>query len=97
MLKKNFIALLFVLALANAFTESIRDYVCIVKGNLSSKNQEILTQYKESLETSGYSRYAQYIESFLMGTFGSGFIYYSNKTPFIITNQHVISEYETAG
>lgn len=95
MLKKNFIALLFVLALANAFTESIRDYVCIVKGNLSSKNQEILTQYKESLETSGYSRYAQYIESFLMGTFGSGFIYYSNKTPFIITNQHVISEYET--
>lgn len=95
MLKKKFLSLLFVLVLSNAFTESIRDYVCIVKGNLSSKNQEILTQYKESLETSGYSRYAQYIESFLMGTFGSGFIYYSNETPFIITNQHVISEYET--
>ena len=96
MLKKLFPLLLLSLLSTNIFSESIKDYVCIVKGNFSDENQKILTQYKDELDKAGYGRYSDYIEGFLKGSFGSGFVYYSsNKTPFIITNRHVVSEYET--
>ena len=97
MLKKIFLILFLTIISTNAFTDSIKDYVCVVKGNLSVENQNFLNQYKDELAKSGFGRYSDYIESFLKGTFGSGFIYYSsNGTPFILTNKHVVSEYETA-
>ena len=96
MLKKIFTLFLLLLLSTNVFAESIKDYVCIVKGNFSAENEKFLTQYKDELAKSGYGRYSEYIEGFLKGTFGSGFVYYSkNGTPFILTNRHVVSEYET--
>lgn len=96
MLKKIISLLLLLLLSTTAFAESIKDYVCIVKGNFSEENQKILTQYKDEFDQAGYGRYAEYIKGFLNGTFGSGFVYYSsNGTPFILTNRHVVSEYET--
>jgi len=95
-LKKSLFIILSLLIMANAFSDSLRNYVCIVKGNLSEKNITYLQDYSNELKQSGYDNFANYIESFLEGSFGSGFIYYaSNGTPFIITNQHVVADYET--
>ena len=94
---KKILSFVFLVALSlNLFSESIRDYVCVVEGNFSEENEKFLNQYKDEMAKSGYSTYSEYIDAFLQGTFGSGFIYYSsNGTPFIITNKHVVSEYET--
>ena len=80
----------------SVWAQSIRDYVCVVRGNLSSENTTFLTDLKDSLERNGYTYYAKYIASFLEGTFGSGFIWYaSNGAPYIVTNRHVAGNYET--
>lgn len=80
----------------SVWAQSIREYVCVVHGNLSSENETFLTELKESLERNGYPYYANYIGAFLNGTFGSGFIWYaSDGTPYVVTNRHVAGNYET--
>lgn len=75
---------------------SLKDYVCLVEPQMPEKTKEFLTSYKDSLKADGYSDYADYIEAYLEGSFGSGFIVYgSNKKPYIITNRHVIREADT--
>ena len=76
--------------------QSLREYVCVVRGNLSEENKTFLEKLKDSLELNGYSGYAKYIDSFLKGTFGSGFIWYADDgKPYIITNRHVVNDYES--
>lgn len=76
--------------------QSLRNYVCVVKGNLSPENTEFLSNLKDSLEHNGYSYYADYIGSFLKGTFGSGFIWYApDGKPYIVSNRHVAGNYES--
>lgn len=78
------------------YAQSLRDYVCIVRGNLSEENKTFLNEIKSSLERNGYTYYAGYVNAFLQGTFGSGFIWYGpDGKPYIVTNRHVISDYET--
>ena len=78
------------------WAQSIRDYVCVVRGNLSSENQTFLTELKDSLERNGYTYYSKYIGAFLDGTFGSGFIWYApDGVPYVVTNRHVAGNYET--
>ncbi|SEP69404.1 serine protease Do [Treponema bryantii] len=80
----------------SVWAQSIREYVCVVHGNLSSENKTFLTDLKDSLERNGYTYYSKYIGSFLEGTFGSGFIWYaSDGTPYVVTNRHVAGNYET--
>ncbi|MBR5647124.1 MAG: trypsin-like peptidase domain-containing protein [Treponema sp.] len=80
---------------ANA--SGMRDYVCIVRSNYSEQNKAFLNSYKTTLENSGYKSFAKYIESYLKGSYGSGFIYTaSNGKSYIVTNRHVISSAETA-
>ncbi|MCR5437261.1 MAG: serine protease [Treponema sp.] len=80
---------------ANA--SGMRDYVCIVRSNYSEQNKAFLNSYKTTLENSGYKNFSKYIESYLEGSYGSGFIYTaSNGKSYIITNRHVISSAETA-
>ena len=79
------------------FAASLRDYVCVIRPNLSQNTVDFLTEYKDELISKGYKNYASNIESFLQGSFGSGFIYYaSNGKPYIVTNRHVIFEAESA-
>ena len=79
------------------FAASLRDYVCVIRPNLSKNTVDFLTEYKDELISKGYKNYASNIESFLQGSFGSGFIYYaSNGKPYIVTNRHVIFEAESA-
>ncbi len=94
--RKLFCLLAITMFSCSVWAQSIRDYVCVVRGNLSSENTVFLTDLKDSLERNGYTYYAKYIASFLEGTFGSGFIWYaSNGAPYIVTNRHVAGNYET--
>lgn len=87
---------IFFLITFSTWSQSLRDYVCVVRGNLSSENKTFLTDLKDSLERNGYSFYAGYIGSFLEGTFGSGFIWYApDGKPYIVTNRHVVGGYES--
>ena len=89
----SFMAIVFAAAL-NA--QSLRDYVCVVEGNLSEETNTFLTEIKDSLERNGYTYYAGYVNAFLKGTFGSGFIWYGpDGKPYIVTNRHVVSNYQT--
>lgn len=80
----------------SAFAESLKDYVCVVSGNLPEQTVTFLTEYSETLDSRGYSRYSKGITSYLKGSFGSGFVYYaSNGKPYVITNRHVVEESST--
>lgn len=76
---------------------SVKDSVCIVKGNLSEKDKSFLEQYKNSLVKQGYTSYANSIEKFLTSSFGSGFVYTaSNGKNYVVTNRHVVANAVTA-
>lgn len=85
------------MALSTAvFAASLRDYVCVVRPKLSSGNEEFLKEFKGYLSDRGYKTYSKYIEGYLSGVFGSGFIYYaSDGKPYILTNRHVLESAES--
>lgn len=97
-MKKLFYKVLFLfLFVTSVNAQSLKDVVCIVKSNLSEKTTIFLTNYRDSLKKQGYSKYASSIDSYLKGSFGSGFVYEaSNGKKYIITNRHVVSDAETA-
>lgn len=75
----------------------MKDYVCIVSRNISDSSKEFLTEYEDYIRSKGYSSYANKIEGYLSGNFGSGFTYYGpDGKPYIVTNRHVVSNAETA-
>lgn len=90
--------LLVMLAISSfASAASLRDYVCIVRSNYSEKSKEFLTSYKNTMVLHGYKKFGEYIDEYLKGSFGSGFVYAaSNGKFYVITNRHVISSAETA-
>lgn len=52
---KKILSFVFLVALSlNLFSESIRDYVCVVEGNFSEENEKFLNQYKDEMAKSGY-------------------------------------------
>ena len=76
--------------------QNLRDYVCIVRGNISEENKDFLEKLSDSLEKYGYKYYANNVDSFMKGTFGSGFIWYApDGKPYIVTNRHVVRNYES--
>ncbi|MBQ5471358.1 MAG: trypsin-like peptidase domain-containing protein [Treponema sp.] len=78
------------------YAQNLREYVCIVQGNLSDKNKTYLESIRDSLERYGYSYYSKCINNYFGGTFGSGFIWYGpDAKPYIVTNKHVVRNYET--
>ena len=95
-MKKYILSIIFALSCAFVSAASLRDYVCLVEPQVPEKTKEFLTEYKESLKSRGYNDYAEYIDSYLEGSFGSGFVVYgSDRKPYIITNRHVVIEAET--
>ncbi len=75
--------------------EYLRNYVCVVRTNMPESTVKFLNEYKDILEKKGYSDYASYISDYLKGTFGSGFAFYYNGVPYLITNRHVVSQAES--
>lgn len=79
------------------FAASMKDYVCIVSRNVSDDSKKFLEEYRDSIKSKGYTSYANRIDSYLNGSFGSGFIYYGpDKKPYVVTNRHVVSNALTA-
>lgn len=74
----------------------LRNFVCVVRGNLSKDTVTFLEKYRDTLSSRGYSAYSDDIDAYLKGSFGSGFVYYAdNGKPYVITNRHVVAESET--
>lgn len=94
---QGILSVLFLCALcAMGFATSIRNYVCVVRGNISQEDEAFLQEYKNRLNGSSYAKYAEYVDSFLAGSFGSGFVYYSQQdVPYIVTNRHVVDGYSS--
>ena len=75
----------------------LRNYVCIVRGNLPEDTVKFLEDYRDTLDSRGYSTYSKEIDDYLKGSFGSGFVYYApDGKPYVVTNRHVVAESETA-
>lgn len=98
MKKFNSLILITLLLIIGSFgfaVSPLQQYVCVVSGNLAESTESFLKDYSDVLESKGYSKYAEQIDSYLEGSFGSGFVYYANGKPYVITNRHVVSNAET--
>ncbi|MGP1531219.1 MAG: S1 family peptidase [Treponema sp.] len=83
----------FCLILTNLFSlyAQIRNYVGIVRTEYNSETVSFLKDAQSELKAKGYSSYADYIDDYLQGRFGSGFVYVNPQGKnFVITNRHVI-------
>lgn len=96
--KKSLLSIVLgLLVLFPTYSASMKEYVCIVSRNVSEQSRNFLEQYRDNLKSAGYKDYANKVDGYLNGTFGSGFVYLaSDKKPYIITNRHVVSNAETA-
>ena len=75
----------------------IRDYVGIVRQQYFEEHVKYFENYRDELKDNGSSTYASYIDAYLKGTFGSGFVYVaSDGTNYVITNRHVVSQAASA-
>lgn len=75
----------------------IRQYVGIVREHYFDSLVQFMEKYRDDLRNDGYSTYAKYIDAYLEGGFGSGFVYVaSDGKNYIITNRHVISQAQSA-
>ncbi len=95
-MKKHFIAAL-VLCCTFFLHAQTKNYVCVVRQQYYPSHVEFLEDLSSSLKKSGYSNYSEYVDSFLKGGFGSGFVYVDKDgTNYIITNRHVVSQAASA-
>lgn len=96
-MKKSLIAIFALFCFGGLLSAaSVKDSVCIVRSQLSEKNTAFLENYGASLKKQGYGKYASSIESYLQGSFGSGFVYEgSNGKKYVITNRHVVISGDT--
>lgn len=73
------------------FYAQIRKYIGIVRPEYNSETVSFLKAFQNELNAKGYNAYANYIDGYLKGRFGSGFVYVNSEGKnFVITNQHVI-------
>ena len=73
------------------FYAQIRKYIGIVRPEYNSETVSFLKAFQNELKAKGYNAYSNYIDGYLKGRFGSGFVYVNSEGKnFVITNQHVI-------
>ena len=94
--KKLFVSSALLFAASSAFSQ-IRSYVGIVRQQYFPEHVKYFEKYRDELAEQGFSTYSKYVDSYLKGGFGSGFVYVtSDGTNYIITNRHVVSQAATA-
>lgn len=94
-MKKVYLFSLLLIASSVLFAQEVKQFVGIVKPIYSEEYKTFLTEYKTQLERTGLQNYTEYIDSFLEGSFGSGFVYVdSSGENYVITNKHVSSDGE---
>ena len=95
-MKKLFAAAL-ALCCAALMTAQVKNSVCVVRQQYYPSHVEFLEDLRDSLKKRGYSSYAEYVDGYLKGGFGSGFVYVDKDgTNYIITNRHVVSQAASA-
>lgn len=95
-MKKLFAAAL-AFCCAALMTAQVKNSVCVVRQQYYPSHVEFLEDLRDSLKKRGYSSYAEYVDGYLKGGFGSGFIYVDKDgTNYIITNRHVVSQAASA-
>ena len=93
--KKILFATVFAVLASSAFSQ-IRSYVGIVRQQYFPEHIKYFEKYRDELNDNGYSTYAKYVDAYLKGGFGSGFVYVaSDGTNYVITNRHVVSQAAT--
>lgn len=99
MKKRNVVKSLLTLALffcGQSVFAQIRNYVGIVRQQYFPEHVKYFESYRDELKEKGLSTYAGYIDSYLKGGFGSGFVYVAKDgTNYVITNRHVVSQAAT--
>lgn len=83
--------------LSFALSAQVKKYVGIVREKHYPALDEFLEELGTSLKKRGYSSYAEYVDAYRKGGFGSGFVYVDKDgTNYIITNRHVVSQAASA-
>jgi serine protease Do len=96
---KRRIFLFCVLLIAGHFifgqTSALRDYVGLISQSFHPDAVVILEKLKAELEKRNRNAAARSLDAYIKGGSGTGFVYVSGGTSYIITNYHVISHADT--
>lgn len=90
---KKVLAFIFVtFAFIYVISANVKDYVGVVKGDISKSLNGTLEETVKQLDKGGYYEFSDYIKSFLESAYGSGFVYVDdNGENYVITNLHVVA------
>lgn len=94
-MRKKWLVILLSLVCANLHAQ-VRNYIGIVRQQYYPNHVKFLEELRDSLKDKGYATYSSYVDDYLKGGFGSGFIYVDNGTDYVITNNHVVAQAATA-
>jgi serine protease Do len=90
---KIFVCSIIVLSIPVIADAQIKSYVGIVREHYYPSLVQFMEGYRDSLKNDGYTTYAKYVDAYLKGGFGSGFVYVSpDGQNYIITNRHVVAQ-----
>jgi serine protease Do len=90
---KTGICSIIVLSIPVIANAQIKSYVGIVREHYYPSLVQFMEDYRDSLKDDGYTTYAKYVDAYLKGGFGSGFVYVSpDGKNYIITNRHVVAQ-----
>ncbi|WP_191013937.1 S1C family serine protease [Treponema zioleckii] len=93
---KTLFAAAFLFSAASVFSQ-VKDYVCVVRQKYFPEHIKCFEGYRDEFKANGSSTYASYIDAYLKGGFGSGFVFVApDGTNYIITNRHVVSQAASA-
>ena len=91
-MKKFIIASAAFLFSSLAFAQ-VKNYVGIARQKYSDAQIKFLEDFRDKLQNRGYNSYAEYVDSYLKGGFGSAFVYVDKDGQnYIVTNRHVVSQ-----
>ena len=94
---KKFVTSIFAFMLVAGLSAQVKKYVGIVREKHYQSVDEFLDELASSLRSRGHSSYANYVEAYREGGFGSGFIYVDKDgTNYVVTNRHVVSQAASA-
>lgn len=95
-MKKLFVAAI-AFCCAALLNAQVKNYVCVVRQQYYPSHIEFLEDLRDSLKKRGYSSYSEYVDNYLKGGFGSGFLYVDKDGKnYIVTNRHVVSQAASA-
>ncbi|OJF76132.1 MAG: hypothetical protein BKP49_08255 [Treponema sp. CETP13] len=76
-----------------SLSAQVKSYVGIISGKKTTEFNSTMRANAITLTKAGYNDLGNYIDSYLEGTFGSGFVFVDkDNTNYIITNKHVIEQ-----